>query len=794
MFKDEEQLPLYHVDDSEKEIYYYQNKTKNKYKSKKTRKKKYEKKTKYEIDNDDSDHDNKKLKSLKKIYNENKFITSIKKFFCILFNNKHFKVVYLFFILILAEFFEYFIDSFIDFFPVKFSVSIIFLIPYIVITLENEIFFQLYSTFELNYLIYLKLIIVFNKNMNYFEILMITLCAAMFESIFIKKMHVNQYYYSLDGNINKKAYKVHVFESELGLIVIGIICNILSLMNLLKNKKFCFYLFDDIFIGMGDDYQVVYFFLLEYLFLRKFIKYFYKYIFIYSENLKSKEKTLLINIIFFIFLSLQIIFMSFFRCSFYQKLINILIIGLIIFLYESIGFLLFINMIFLSIILYIANYIIEKNFSNDIIMLIKSNLVYLNISFLLALIFIITIFFLEKKQISNFYILIYQRIFLIKIIFDVWLIIKYIYSLYKYNPLNYFEIFLNTYKFFFLSFLLNYFIILIAVLIKIYIYINPKDVEYYFEDIIQFLNNKKVKGEVFYGGSAPYIEIKLYKSFTNLLSYLKDDVSRNNKKTKAFQKILYSILLCIFIFICFIINNFLLYFPIYFILIQFFSDILNDITFLILNKISSLIYIVIDKAQNKTFTTNLKKQYKEDYIIQKYNEKIEQKKRTIYIKKEKLKLIYLLSFFYISIFWRKIFSFIFAFLYEKIISYWQYKLLGKLEPLGNILYQIIIMNYNNEDNKKYIYKEIIFLFVFLIPNSLCIVYSHYIERKINFFFQNYILTSLLPLFFNMDILIVLLGFFNIFLMINLFAADEETYKNFRFWFFLFGIQPMNIYY
>ena len=104
------------------------------------------------------------------------------------------------------------------------------------------------------------------------------------------------------------------------------------------------------------------------------------------------------------------------------------------------------------------------------------------------------------------------------------------------------------------------------------------------------------------------------------------------------------------------------------------------------------------------------------------------------------------------------------------------------------------MNYNNEDNKRYIYKEIIFLFVFLIPNSLCIVYSHYIERKINFFFQNYILTSLLPLFFNMDILIVLLGFFNIFLMINLFAADEETYKNFRFWFFLFGIQPMNIYY
>ena len=400
---------------------------------------------------------------------------------------------------------------------------------------------------------------------------------------------------------------------------------------------------------------------------------------------------------------------------------------------------------------------------------------------------------MEKKQISNYYILIYQRIFLIKIIFDVWLIIKYIYSLYKYNPLKYFDIFLQTYKFFFLSFLLNYFFVLISVLIKLYIYINPEDVDYYFEDIIIFLNNKKIKGEVYYGGSAPYVEIKLYKYFSNLFSYLKEDISKSNKKTKAFQKILYSVLLCIFIFLCLFIDNVLLYFPIYFILIQFFCDILNDITFLVLNKISALVSIVIEKTQKKTFGDNFKK-YQEDYIMQKYMEKINKKKMTIFIKKEKLKLFYLLLFFYFSIFWKKIFSFFFVFFYEKFISYWQYKLFGKSEPLGNILYQIIIMNYYNEENTKYIFKEIFFLFIFLIPNSLAIVYSHYNETKINFFFQNYILTSLLPLFFNMDILIVLLGFFNVFLMINLFAADEETYKNYKFWFFLFGIQSMDKFY
>ena len=790
MFKNEEQLPLYQVEDNDKKLK-YSKKTKYNYKSKKD----YRINNKYQIDSDDeSYHDNKNFKSLKQLYAENKYIRQIKNFIGILFNNKHLKVVYLFFILLLAETFEYFIGTFINYFPVKFSTSILFLIPYIIITLENEIFFQLYSTFELNFLICLKIIILLNKKMNLYEIIMMTLCAVLLESIFIKKIHVRQYYYSLDGNTNKKAYKIYVFESEIILIVIGIICNIAILRNLLKNKKLSFFLFDDIFIGMGDnDCQVAYFFLFEYLFLRKFIKYFYKYIFVYSENLKRKEKTIIINIIFIAFLALQIIFMNFFSCSFYQKIVNMIYIGLIIFLYESIGFLLYINMIFMSIIIYIANYIIEKNFTNEIIILIKSNLIYINISFLLSLLFIITIFFLEKKQISNYYILIYQRIFLIKIIFDVWLIIKYIYSLYKYNPLKYFDIFLQTYKFFFLSFLLNYFFVLVAVLIKLYIYINPEDVDYYFEDIIIFLNNKKIKGEVYYGGSAPYVEIKLYKYFSNLFSYLKEDISKSNKKTKAFQKILYSVLLCMFIFLCLFIDNVLLYFPIYFILIQFFCDILNDITFLVLNKISALVSIVIEKTQKKTFGDNFKK-YQEDYIMQKYMEKINKKKMTIFIKKEKLKLFYLLLFFYFSIFWKKIFSFFFVFFYEKFISYWQYKLFGKSEPLGNILYQIIIMNYYNEENTKYIFREIFFLFVFLIPNSLAIVYSHYNETKINFFFQNYILTSLLPLFFNMDILIILLGFFNVFLMINLFSADEETYKNYKFWFFLFGIQSMDKYY
>ena len=101
------------------------------------------------------------------------------------------------------------------------------------------------------------------------------------------------------------------------------------------------------------------------------------------------------------------------------------------------------------------------------------------------------------------------------------------------------------------------------------------------------------------------------------------------------------------------------------------------------------------------------------------------------------------------------------------------------------------MDFNQEKFNKNIIKENIVLILFLLPNSLAIIHSHYNNRKLNFFFQNYILTSLLPYFLKLDFAIIFLGFLNIFLMINLFAADSTTYKEYKFWFFLFGIQSMN---
>ena len=780
MFYDEEQLPLYipksqsqYRNSSSKNL---QNITTSQNQINGTKNKKYFSKN---IDIHDKIKPNNK---------ENKLVKYIYSFMNILFNNKNTKITLFFFILICTSYIEYFLDKFIDIFALKFAVFILFLIPYLIIILDNESFFQLNSDFELNFLILLKITILFNKKMNFFEIIFFSLCANLFKSFFVKKIHMKQCIYSLDGYINKYIYKISVFESEINFIIIGFVLNIIFLSYLFKNEKISFYLFD-ILLGPGTNNINDYIFLLEYFFLRKFIKYFIKYIFEFDEKYKSKEKSKIIYISFSMFIIAQVIFINSFYETFSEKIFNTLLILLLIFIYENIGILLFINLILLSLIIILVNNYIENNFSSEIIILIQSNIKYIKISFLLSLVFIISIFILEKKQISNFYIKIYQRIFLIKIIFDLWLMIKYIYSLYKYNPINYFNIFISTYQLFFSIFILNYIIVLIFVLIKLYLYINPNDIDGCFEEILIFIENKKLKKEVFYGGDSPYFEIKIYKKCKKLTNFLKEDISKSNKKMKAFQKILYSIIVFIFIFLALIINDSVLYFPIFFVLIQFCSDFLNDIVFMILNKISMLIYLFKEKDEKKKMN-----KYKGDYIMQKYNKKILKQRamaNVMQIKKEKFKFIYILAFFYIYLFIKKIFSRFYIFAYENIISNMQYQIFGKREPLGNIIYQFIIMDFYQEKFNENILKENIFLYLFLLPNSIAIINSHYNNTKLNFFFQNYILTCFLPYFFKLDFAIIFLGFLNIFLMINLFAADNTTYKTYKYWFFLFGIQSMN---
>ena len=72
------------------------------------------------------------------------------------------------------------------------------------------------------------------------------------------------------------------------------------------------------------------------------------------------------------------------------------------------------------------------------------------------------------------------------------------------------------------------------------------------------------------------------------------------------------------------------------------------------------------------------------------------------------------------------------------------------------------------------------------------VLAHINEVKPNFFFQNYLITSFIGIFVKTHSIILITGLVNLFLMLNIFAADEETYYTFFFWFDIFGVTATSI--
>ena len=86
---------------------------------------------------------------------------------------------------------------------------------------------------------------------------------------------------------------------------------------------------------------------------------------------------------------------------------------------------------------------IESSFEVKYQQLIYSNTFYITISSLLSLVFIFALFYIEKDNLASTYSLIYQRVFIIKTVFDLWLMVNFIYQLFKRDSENYFE---NFYK------------------------------------------------------------------------------------------------------------------------------------------------------------------------------------------------------------------------------------------------------------------------------------------------------------------------------------------------------------
>ena len=112
---------------------------------------------------------------------------------------------------------------------------------------------------------------------------------------------------------------------------------------------------------------------------------------------------------------------------------------------------------------------------------------------------------------------------------------------------------------------------------------------------------------------------------------------------------------------------------------------------------------------------------------------------------------------------------------------------GKLEPVTNVIYQFLRIS---DQSTTFTLWDLVILILFILPNTYCVLYCHISECEPSFFYKNYAIFNLVGIFFKFHILILIIGVLNIFIILNIFAADEETYESFSIWFDLWGVEPV----
>ena len=721
----------------------------------------------YNINEDEikklNDNDNKKEFALKKLQkNKNIIINQIKKIYFSLLDKKNPQIRYIFYILVLISYIEFFFINLTDIFVLKFSVSLIFLVPLVIIIIEYETFFKVCSLFEYNSLFLIKILVLFSSKFTFIDILIFNLFQNGIYSYFVKKLYIFNEYLGNEVK-DRKILRVNIFISNFKLLLFGYFSNTLYLLYLFYKEKLSFYLFNELI----PHYNIIYYEIFLILSSRKLFKFLFKN---YNSKLVLNQIPKIQLILFFL-IFLQLIIIYYLSKNFVIFCYVCIIVIIFWILNETIGNLIYIFLLLIYILKYLGTYYIDENYDTNFQNIFYYNFFFVNISMCLSLCFIISIFYMEKDNLNKTYTKIYERIFQLKILFDIWLIINFIYRLYKNNPQSYYDNFYNTYQILFLCFIFNYIIVYIIIASKLSIYVSEKDINWYFDDLGPYIKKNRLNNPILYGNYTPYVELKFYQRIKKIFSNFDENMKQNIRNRKSLKKILNFVIYTILGFLCIIMNNSSLFYIVYFFLLQFMHKNFNKYG----KKIYDIFILVKvqfdDEDENRSFSTKIKQK--------KLNE----------LRKGKYKLIYILVYPYLAILWKILFSKLYIIIYEKILIKIQFFLLGKLEPVENIIYQFII---KNEINDNFSFFNFILLILFILPNTLCVIITHINEMKPNFFFQNYILTSLIGIFIKTHPLILITGLVNIFIMLNLFAADEETYNTLFFWFDLLGINSSNI--
>jgi hypothetical protein len=196
-------------------------------------------------------------------------------------------------------------------------------------------------------------------------------------------------------------------------------------------------------------------------------------------------------------------------------LLGSFIVGFFSILFNRIGVLSFCLFLIYHLESVLLKLYLNASFTEPEISHIYSNFNYSILSLLCSIFFIISVYTIANDSISKIYFNIYKRIFLIKLLFDLALIISYIYNLYSEFNNDYIAKFNSTYQIIFILFSFHYVMIFLSLWARLNFKIEDKTIESYFDNLSPYI--KKEGKDISDGRTAnynkftPYFELKFYK-------------------------------------------------------------------------------------------------------------------------------------------------------------------------------------------------------------------------------------------------------------------------------------------
>jgi len=120
------------------------------------------------------------------------------------------------------------------------AINFIFTVPLLVFLIENEKFLKIDSFFELSTIITIKLLLIFNKSLNFLEVLTSAILLNLFDIFFTKKYYLNNDESLSEETKDKNIRKLNQFRFNFKFLLTGYIINGLWFLMISNNLRFHF--------------------------------------------------------------------------------------------------------------------------------------------------------------------------------------------------------------------------------------------------------------------------------------------------------------------------------------------------------------------------------------------------------------------------------------------------------------------------------------------------------------------------------------------------------------------------